>query len=167
MTSELLSRLGLDPAILVLLLMILVIVLVVVVIFMVLKMEKVYRRYDFFMRGRDAESLEDKIAEIYDMMFKLQDQDLASRDVMKVINRNMSSSIQKTGLVKYNAFDGMGGQSSFALALLDSTGSGYLINAMHSRTACYVYIKEVTNGEPEGSISAEEKAALDKAVGQQ
>ena len=164
MSSEILNQLGLDPAILVVILAALVLILTIVVIVMVVRMEKVYRRYDFFMRGKDAETLEDKIAEIYETMYKLQDEDMANRDVMKVINRNMTNSIQKTGMVKYNAFDGMGGQSSFALALLDSTGSGYLLNAMHSRTACYVYIKTVENGAPESSLSNEEKQALEMAL---
>ena len=153
MSSEILNQLGLDPAILVVILAALVLILTIVVIVMVVRMEKVYRRYDFFMRGKDAET-----------MYKLQDEDMANRDVMKVINRNMTNSIQKTGMVKYNAFDGMGGQSSFALALLDSTGSGYLLNAMHSRTACYVYIKTVENGAPESSLSNEEKQALEMAL---
>lgn len=165
MTSDFLNRLGVDPALLVLLMAVLVLVMAVVVIIMILRMEKIYRRYDFFMRGKDAETLEDKIAEIYEMMYKLQDQDLASRDVMKVISRNMTTSLQHTGLVKYNAFDGMGGQSSFALALLDNSNSGYLLNAVHSRTACYVYVKEITNGEPEAALGNEEQKALNIALG--
>lgn len=165
MSSEILNQLGLDPAILVVILAALVLILTIVVIVMVVRMEKVYRRYDFFMRGKDAETLEDKIAEIYETMYKLQDEDMANRDVMKVINRNMTNSIQKTGMVKYNAFDGMGGQSSFALAVLDMANSGFLLNAMHSRNSCYIYVKEIKEGEPEAALGKEEKQALDIAMG--
>ena len=66
-------------------------------------MEKLYRRYDIFMRGKDAETLEDMIAEIYENTQQLMDQDLANKDVMKVISKGLSSAYQKTGVVKYNA----------------------------------------------------------------
>lgn len=52
MSSEILNQLGLDPAILVVILAALVLILTIVVIVMVVRMEKVYRRYDFFMRGQ-------------------------------------------------------------------------------------------------------------------
>ena len=135
-----------------------------VVVISLIKMEKVYRRYDLFMRGRDAESLEDLIAEIYENTQKLMDQDLANKDVMKVVSRSLSNTYQKTGIVKYNAFEGMGGQSSFALALLDMTNSGFLLNAMHSRNSCYIYVKEIHEGEPESALGKEERQALDAAL---
>lgn len=164
MTGSIFENLGLDPAIVVLILAALVIILLIVVLIMIVKMEKLYRRYDIFMRGKDAETLEDKIAEIYTKVHRLHDQDLANRDVMKVLSRGMVNSFQKTGIVKYNAFEGMGGQSSFALALLDQNNSGILFNAMHSRTSCYIYVKEIREGQPETSLGREEKQALEMAM---
>lgn len=164
MSDSILNQLGFDPVILFAIMAGLLVFLGGLVIINLIKMEKLYRRYDIFMRGKDAETLEDMIAEIYENTQQLMDQDLANKDVMKVISKGLSSAYQKTGVVKYNAFEGMGGQSSFALALLDSTGSGYLLNAMHSRTACYVYIKTIENGAPESSLSNEEKQALEMAL---
>jgi len=164
MASSIFEKMGLDPAVVILVLAALVIILFVVVLIMIVKMEKLYRRYDIFMRGKDAETLEDKIAEIYTRVQRLHDQDLANRDVMKVLSRGMAGSYQKTGIVKYNAFEGMGGQSSFALALLDQNNSGVLFNAMHSRTSCYIYVKEIREGQPETSLGKEEKQALDMAI---
>ncbi len=162
--SDILSQLGIDPIILIGVMAGLIVFLGGVLIISLIKMEKVYRRYDLFMRGKDAETLEDLIAELYESTQKLMDQDLANKDVMKVVSRSLSNTYQKTGIVKYNAFEGMGGQSSFALALLDMTNSGFLLNAMHSRNSCYVYVKEIHEGEPESALGKEEKEALDAAM---
>ena len=70
----------------------------------------------------------------------------------------------KTGIVKYDAFNEMGGKLSFALALLDNRNNGFIINAMHSREGCYTYVKEIINGESYITLGDEEKKALDKAI---
>ncbi|MCJ7836535.1 DUF4446 family protein [Cuneatibacter sp. NSJ-177] len=165
MSDSILNQLGFDPVILFAIMAGLLVFLGGLVIINLIKMEKLYRRYDIFMRGKDAETLEDMIAEIYENTQQLMDQDLANKDVMKVISKGLSSAYQKTGVVKYNAFEGMGGQSSFALAVLDMANSGFLLNAMHSRNSCYIYVKEIKEGEPEAALGKEEKQALDIAMG--
>ncbi|MCQ4833339.1 DUF4446 family protein, partial [Hungatella sp. SL.1.14] len=72
---------------------------------------------------------------------------------------------QKFGLVKYNAFKGMGGNLSFAMALLDYTNTGFVLNSVHSREGCYVYIKEVERGETDVLLGSEERDALEQALG--
>lgn len=156
---------GINRDMLIVILAVLSIVLVVLIVIILIKTKKIFRRYDYFMRGKDAESLEDKIMEIYSRTYSLQDQDMEQRDHLKKLTSAMAGTYCKTGIVKYNAFNGMGGQSSFALVLLDHTNSGILLNAMHSRTSCYIYLKEIKNGEPETTFGDEEIAALKKAMG--
>jgi len=59
----------------------------------------------------------------------------------------------------------MGGNLSFTMALLDYTNSGFVLNSVHSREGCYVYIKEVERGETEVLLGSEEKEALERALG--
>ena len=66
---------------------------------------------------------------------------------IKTLFKNMESAYQKMGLVKYDAFNEMGGKLSFAITLLDGNNSGYIINSMHSREGCYNYIKEIENSK--------------------
>lgn len=58
----------------------------------------------------------------------------------------------------------MGGKLSFALALLDSDNTGWIMNAMHSREGCYTYVKEILKGESYVELSEEEAEALDRAI---
>lgn len=126
---------------------------------------KLYREYDAFMRGRDAESLEELILEEKDAIIQLQDDVAANRENMRVMNRNIRASFQKLGIVRYDAFEGMGGKMSFAMALLDYTNSGLVLNCMHAREGCFVYIKEVDAGTTDTALGAEERVALEKALG--
>ena len=69
------------------------------------------------------------------------------------------------GIVHYNAFKGMGGTLSFAMALLDYTNSGFIVNSVHSRESCYVYVKTVERGTTEILLGSEEQQALEQALG--
>ena len=74
--------------------------------------------------------------------------------------KRLESVYQKIGLVKYDAFNQMGGQLSFCLALLDENNNGFLMNSVHGTEGCYTYTKEIKNGEYNLSLGPEEAEAL-------
>jgi len=92
-------------------------------------------------------------------------EDKENKDAIRVINKNLRAAYQKFGVVKYNAFKGMGGNLSFAFAMLDYTNTGYILNSVHSREGCFVYVKVVDRGQTEVLLGAEEKEALEQALG--
>lgn len=129
------------------------------------KYKRLYRQYDFFMRGKDAESLEDYFVALQEQVEVLQEEDRKNKDVMRVVNRNIRASYQKFGIIRYNAFAGMGGNMSFALAMLDYTNTGFVLNCVHSRDGCFMYVKEVDAGTTEVELGNEERNALEQALG--
>lgn len=159
------NNLGFDPIYIIIAQAVLSLILVVVVIICIFKIRKLYRRYDVFMRGKDAETLEDVIMKQIDDITDLKSQDRANKDSIRVANKNSRASFQKFGMVKYNAFKGMGGNLSFALALLDYTNTGFVINSVHSREGCFLYLKEIERGETDTQLGAEEREALEQALG--
>ena len=66
-------------------------------------------------------------------------------------------------MVKYDAFQEMGGKFSFSLAMLNEEDDGFVINAVHSREGCYTYIKEIVGGNSIIVLADEEQEALDMA----
>ena len=76
----------------------------------------------------------------------------------------MGKTLTKYSIVKYDAFEDMGGKLSFVLAMLDKNNTGFLLNAIHSRENCFLYIKEIVNGESYVMLSEEEVEALKQAV---
>ena len=160
-----LYNLPIDPMALIVGFSILSVALLIVVIICIVKLNKLYRRYDMFMRGKDAETLEDTIMDIMDEMEELQEKDRVSRDAMKQLSKQIKSSFQKFGYVKYNAFKGMGGNLSFVIAMLDNNNSGFVLDVVHSREGCYIYLKEVEEGATEVLLGGEEQEALEQALG--
>jgi hypothetical protein len=67
---------------------------------------------------------------------------------------------QRAALVRFNPFEETGGNQSFALALLDAEGDGFIINSLHARSGTRVYARTLTGGRAEGQLSSEEAEAL-------
>ena len=165
MENSMLNNLIFDPAYLIIGLGCLSAILLVAVIVCIMRTAQLYRKYDAFMRGKNAESLEERILEQIDEIKKLDLEDHSNKDAIKAINRTLQKTCQKMGLIRYDAFKGMGGQSSFAFAILDQSDNGILLNAIHSREGCYLYAKEIVNGQSGITLSKEEEEALKKALG--
>ena len=132
---------------------------------MMIKYRKLSNSYNFFMKGKRGENLEGVIFKITEEIKKLKFEDKENKDAIRVINKNLRAAYQKSGVVKYNAFKGMGGNLSFAFAMLDYTNTGYILNSVHSREGCFVYVKVVDRGQTEVLLGAEEKEALEQALG--
>lgn len=165
MENSMLNNLLFDPAYLIIGLAVLTLVLMILTLVCFTQYRKLYRRYDLFMRGKDAETLEDIILDLMDEAAVRQVSDKESRDQLKSLTRQVRASYQKIGIVKYNAFKGMGGNLSFVIALLDDNNSGFILNSVHSREGCYLYMKDVEKGSMDVLLGAEEKEALERALG--
>ena len=131
----------------------------------IIRYREMSRRFGFFMRGRDAESMEDFIRDLSDRVGDLNESDNANRETMRLMNRNIRASFQKIGIVHYDAFQGMGGKMSFAMTLLDYTNSGFVLNCMHSRDGCFLYVKQIDAGGTDTPLGTEEKESLERALG--
>lgn len=168
MTSRLFEVMGmgnLDIAYLFIALFIILLILIILMIVQMVKTNKLKKKYEKFMRGKEAKSLEKEIIGLYEDNRFLKLTVSKNEEDIKQLFRKFRSAFQKSGLVKYDAFNQMGGQLSFSLALLDEKDNGFIINSVHSTEGCYSYTKEIRNGECSISLGEEEKQALDKAMG--
>lgn len=84
---------------------------------------------------------------------------------IKRIDEEKLSSVQKVGLVRFNPFRELGGDHSFAIALLDGKNTGIILTGLHTRERTRVYIKEVNKGVSKLSLSKEEEKAIKNALG--
>ena len=72
--------------------------------------------------------------------------------------------IQRVGFVRFDAFEDVGGEQSFALALLDAKNNGVVLSNLFSRVDSRVYAKRITAGASEHNMSTEEQEAVRKAA---
>ena len=164
MESKILKALGIDPAFILIFLLILIIVLFVLYVNVTLKYNRLKSSYNTFMKGKDGKTLEESMKERVEEIEYILKVTKQNRMEIKEINKKIDRNYQKVGIVKYDAFNEMGGKLSFALAMLDGNNSGWVINAIHSREGCYTYVKEILKGESYVELAEEEAEALDKAI---
>jgi hypothetical protein len=122
------------------------------------------RRIDGLARGGDGRNLEAVLAanlEQAERVGREVDQ-LAARSA--VIETDLRTALQRVGMVRYNPFEETGGNQSFALALLDAQGNGFVISSLHARAGTRVYGKALYGGRAETALSVEETEAVRMAL---
>lgn len=142
---------------------ILLVVLLIILIVDTVQIISLKKRYKIFMSGKNARNLEKTLIERLDQVDGLLAANAANEKNIKRLFSNMKFTFQKVGLVKYDAFNEMGGKLSFSLALLNETDDGFVLNAVHSREGCYTYIKEIVGGNSIIVLAEEEQEALNMA----
>ncbi len=170
--STILSQIGLDGfdlGYLVIAMAAVIFILLIMIIMLLVQMGKVKKlrkRMDKFMAGKDGKSLEQDMAALFQDNQSLKEITSENKKDIRTLFKNMESAYQKMGLVKYDAFNQMGGQLSFCLALLDENNNGIILNSVHSAEGCYCYTKQIKLGESEISLGTEEAEALEMAIGE-
>ena len=105
------------------------------------------------------------LKEILDGFQKLEGDVKELSENLESFKKEMSSAIQKIGMVRFNPFSEVGSDQSFSIALLDKNNSGAVITSLYSREGNRVYGKPVCGGQSDYSLSEEEKEAIEKALG--
>ncbi len=76
----------------------------------------------------------------------------------------LMAAVQRIGLVRYDAFEDMGGHLSFSAALLDANGDGVVITSINGRQDTRCYAKPVESWTSKHNLSEEEEAAIQQAL---
>ena len=145
-------------------LVIVVLALAVAVVGLIRRVRKLSRRLESLTQGSDEQSLEAVLGRSLERV----QQAIKEVDVVAartaVIERDLVSSFGRLGLVRFNPFEDTGGNQSFALAMLDGRGDGFVVSSLHARTGTRVYAKAISAGSAEAALSDEESEALRLAL---
>lgn len=168
MNNSLLNNLGLGNIDIGIVLIVMTAVMIIVLILLIINIystSKLKKQYKKFMQGKNAKSLENEIIALFEDNKFIKTSTEKNKKDIRTLFKNMESSFQKIGIIKYDAFNQMGGKLSFSLALLDENNNGFILNSVHSTEGCYSYTKQIKNGQSSISLGEEEKQALDMAMG--
>ena len=80
------------------------------------------------------------------------------------VDRRVDGALTNTAVVRYDAYEGTGGQQSASVALLDATRTGTVVTAIQGRDYARVYVKDLDRGRSSVALSPEEQEAVDRAM---
>ncbi len=75
------------------------------------------------------------------------------------------SCLQRVGVIRFDAFEEVGGEQSFAVVVLDAERNGLALSSVYSRSDVRVYAKHIRSGQPSHPLTKEEEGALAMAEG--
>ena len=123
------------------------------------------KNIEILFSGKEAKDLE---SILLDHSKEISDIDKEIQELFEISNKihNLSQrSIHKVGIIRFNPFKAIGGDQSFALALLDGKDSGLVMSSLHTREGTRIYSKPIIKGESEKyTLTDEEKAAIKNAI---
>lgn len=161
---EKLGILGFDFSYVIIAILVIMIVSLVIAIVALAKYSKLSKKYKKFMGGNEAKALESHIMNLISLNELNSEKIEENRNEIQEIIRRQRYNFQKIGMIKYDAFQEMGGNLSFALTLLDENNDGFIINSVHNIQSSYCYAKEVKSGKCNINLSDEEAVALERAL---
>ena len=122
------------------------------------------KRHNKLIRGVNNTNLEGIIDSYYEKIdYQLQENDLLKQQINK-LNEKVKFCVQKTGFIRYKAFENVGSDMSFSLALLDENDDGIIMTSLYSRNESTMYAKSIEKGKSKYELSEEEKKALYEAI---
>jgi len=87
------------------------------------------------------------------------------REQMLGLEETVAHAVQCVGVVRFDAFEDLGGMQSFAVAMLDQQGSGVVFCSINGQNETRIYAKPIEHGASRINLSGEEEEAIRRALG--
>jgi hypothetical protein len=85
------------------------------------------------------------------------------RQEVAALRAEAKGALRHLGVVRYDAFADTGGRLSWSVALLDDSGAGVVLTAIHGRSEARSYAKSISGWTSEQPLSPEEESAVSAA----
>ncbi|MDF2674281.1 MAG: hypothetical protein K0R09_2549 [Clostridiales bacterium] len=151
-------------AIFVLALFIAVVILLLIETINRVEINRLEKRYKKMMKGSYGKSIEELLV---DYTGKVEESMKTVKEIdanFKSIDMRVKSSLQKCSVVRFRAFDDVGSDLSFSIALLDEKNDGVILTGIYGRNECATFAKPIENGISKYDLSEEEKQAIKNAI---
>src|SRR5690554_2662814 len=126
---------------------------------------KLKKRYNLMMQDADKGSLEDMIKAYQRKVDTTYVDTKLAVEEIKLLSNQISHCIQKVGVVRYKAFEDVGSDLSYTVAMLDNKNDGVVITSIFGRNMSTSYAKPISKGTSKYTLSDEETYAMNKALG--
>ncbi|ABZ83646.1 conserved hypothetical protein [Heliomicrobium modesticaldum Ice1] len=128
------------------------------------KSQKITDMYQALLRGQEGENLEALLLKNMELSKALQQRIETMERSISQLEAISKETVRHVGIVRFNAFENVGSDQSFAVAMLNDQRNGVVISSLYGRELSQVYAKPIQNGTSSYLLSDEEKEAIAKAL---
>ena len=164
--NNLVSFIASHEAALLLTSMLLILVLLILVIYTMVRLSTMRENYRAMMRGSETEDLEGMLIQHIREVEQVTATNARILEENEFIRQFLRKTIVRTAMVRFRAFEDMGGDLSYAVAMLDANNDGVIFSSIFARADSRSYIKPIKNGSSEYPLTDEEKGVLKEAMAQ-
>lgn len=143
---------------------VLVIIMYLLLIHLFYNLNYMKKRYKKMMTGVDGANLERMMIGCIDSTKAVADENAKLWEENKEIKELLSNALTKVAVVRFRAFEDMGSDLSYAVAMLDSHNNGVVMSSIFARNDSRSYVKPIVDGTSTYSMTAEEEDALKQAM---
>lgn len=154
----------LDPVLIGLIALALALIALITTIVVILRQRKLLSRYRLLLAGQTGRNIEQMLLD------QSADLERIHVDLEQLIQRMTDAEaaarfhVQRTAIVRFNAFPDTGSDLSFAIALLDANNDGLVFSSLYGRHESRAYAKPIKAGKSTYQLTDEEKQALANAM---
>lgn len=141
----------------------LVVLLLLGLLTLLVRVQRLQRRIHGLTRGVEG-NLEEMLRTHLDTVESTARRMDALEQAVAVLQSQMPTCLRHAHLVRYDAFDDVGGEQSFSLALLDAQGNGVVLTSVYSRADVRVYAKSIQAGRASHALSQDEERLLRETI---
>lgn len=144
-----------------LVIVILLFILVFVLINSINKLENKYRR---LMRGVNGKNLEEMLIEKLESIDDIRETAENTLNECTKLETKIKDCVQKVAIMRYKAFENVGSDLSFSIAMLDDHNDGIILTGIYGREESTTYAKPIDKGISRYDLSEEELCVLNEAA---
>jgi len=139
-------------------------VLALAVVALLVQLKSLRRQLDLMLRDVQGESLMDSLNQHFAERRELKQQHQSMSERLTDVESRLRTSKRFLGVVRFDAFDDVSGQQSFAVAAYDDEGHGVVLSNVVGRSHNRIYAKEMVDGQNALGWSDEEQQAIQQAA---
>lgn len=143
---------------------IMMILLFIIIVILYMRINKIQDRYEKLMRGTNNKKLESMILEYLDKVELTSERVETIAKEFQLFDKRITRCIQKMAIIRYQAFNDVGSDLSYSLALLDYKDNGVILTSIYGRNESTSYAKPIDKGISRYTLSEEEEEVLEKAI---
>jgi hypothetical protein len=116
------------------------------------------------MRGVNNKNLEELVVGYLDKVDEVKEDSEKLKAGYNQLSNKVKECVQKTAIIRYRAFEDVGSDLSFSIALLNGSDNGIILSGIYGRSESTTYAKPIDKGISRYDLSEEEQQVLKEAM---